>query len=160
MFATKRLRLAALAALSSLVIVASAEAAEFKGAGTNVYVPANSDVNQISEEMSLLRTQSRTIILSEDSEVPFHLAPQDCSGTYILDKDQEITGGNGYCDSVDSDGDVWWMWWKLDGEKGSWGVLGGTGKYDGMTGGGTTEILSQSPDGRFALQWEGSWKMK
>jgi hypothetical protein len=36
----------------------------------------------------------------------------------------------------------------------------GTGKFEGVKGGGTTTPLAQMPDGRSAIAWEGSWALK
>jgi hypothetical protein len=38
--------------------------------------------------------------------------------------------------------------------------MGGTGKYEGITGGGTTTPLAQMADGRTAITWDGHWTMK
>lgn len=42
----------------------------------------------------------------------------------------------------------------------TWGFTGGTGKYEGITGGGTTTTLAQMADGRTAITWDGTWTMK
>ena len=70
------------------------------------------------------------------------------------------TNGHGYCDAVDADGDRWWIWWNNTPESNKWGFIGGTGKYEGITGGGTTESLAQMADGRAAITWDGHWTMK
>ena len=47
----------------------------------------------------------------------------------------------GYCSAVDDDGDVAWITWdRKDDTGGSWEYLGGTGKYEGETGGGTWTV--------------------
>jgi hypothetical protein len=70
------------------------------------------------------------------------------------------TDGHGYCDAVDADGDRWWIWWNNTPESNRWGFIGGTGKYEGIKGGGTTTPLAQMADGRAAITWNGSWTMK
>ncbi len=146
--------------LVGFLTVTPADAEELKASGTNTYVPTSSDITPLTDEANLLRTQSRSILVADDPKLPFHLSTQDCSGTYLLDANGQVNRGSGYCDVVDDDNDVWWLSWKTTGDDGTWEVMGGTGKYDGMTGSGTTKILSQSADGRFALHWAGTWKMK
>jgi hypothetical protein len=36
----------------------------------------------------------------------------------------------------------------------------GTGKYEGITGKGTTTTLARFPDGRQVLRWQGVWRLK
>ena len=124
-----------------------AHAKSLKASGTSSYVPVNSDVTPLSEEANLLRTQSRAILMADDPTLPFHLSNQDCAGTYLLDANGQVDTGRGYCDIIDAD-------------DGTWEVMGGTGKYEGMTGTGTSKVLSQATDGRFAVRWEGTWEMK
>ncbi|MEM8745034.1 MAG: hypothetical protein AAGF14_10400 [Pseudomonadota bacterium] len=153
-------RLAALAAMVALLTLAPAEAKELKVSGINTYVPTESDVTPLTDEANLLRTKSRSVLVTEDTELPFYLSTQDCAGTYLLDANGQVDTGYGYCDVVDDDNDIWWLSWETKGDDGTWQVLGGTGKYEGMTGKGTSKVLSQSADGRFALRWEGTAKMK
>ena len=52
-----------------------------------------------------------------------------------------LIGGHGVCDAIDADGDTWWLSFAAGGENiSAWKVGGGTGKYEGMTGAGTTRI--------------------
>jgi len=53
----------------------------------------------------------------------------------------------GSWDAIDKDGDIWWLWWSDSAAGNPWGVISGTGKYEGMTGGGTTVTDVQLPDG-------------
>ena len=152
--------------LSSFALVAllagapHAKAEEFSGKGTVTYVPVDSETIELPDSSLLRRAHMKGVILADDTKVPFHLATQDCAGSETLSPEGVAEAGRGYCDTVDADGDVWWMWWDNDPKPGAWGILGGTGKYEGMTGGGTTKALSQHSDGRLVLSWEGKWKMK
>lgn len=153
-------RAAAAAATVVFLTLAPAQAKEVKVSGTNTYVPTDSDVTPLTDEANLLRTQSRSVLVTDDPELPFHLSTQDCAGTYLLDANGQVDSGYGYCDVVDGDNDIWWLSWTTKGDDGTWTVMGGTGKYEGMTGEGTSKVLSQSADGRFALRWEGTANMK
>ncbi len=145
---------------AALLFAMPAEARDMKGSGTAAYVPVASDTSELPSGKLLRRVHSKTIILADDDTLPFHLARQDCSGTYVLTPEGEIEIGRGHCEAVDQDGDVWWLWWESVSESGKWGILGGTGKYDGMAGSGTTTPIAAHDDGRFAVKWEGSWVMK
>ena len=83
-------------------------------------------------------------IVNADGE---HLS-QWCRGTFAS-KGESFLGGAGYCTIVDSKGDFFWVWFTPTGPtSNSWGVIGGTGEYQGATGGGMTEQIAVSPDGR------------
>ena len=153
-------RAAAVAATATLLTMAPVQAKELKVSGINTYVPTTSDVTPLTDEANLLRTQSRSVLVTDDTKVPFYLSTQDCSGTYLLDANGQVDTGYGYCDVVDGDNDIWWLSWETKGDDGTWQVLGGTGKYEGMTGKGTSKVLSQTADGRFALRWEGTANLK
>ena len=130
------------------------------GSGTVTYGPSEPEVRELPDGRTLLRVPFKGIILSDDGTGPFHLSSQDCQGTVILAADGSQEIGRGYCDAVDADGDVWWLSWMNRGDERSCQILGGTGKFVGLEGGGTTtELLPQLPDGRQTISWEGSWQM-
>ncbi len=152
--------IAVAAVLAASLPLQPADAEALKASGTTTYVPTSSDVTPLSEEANLLRTQSRSVLMADDPELPFHLSNQDCAGTYLLDANGQVDTGRGYCDVIDGDSDIWWLSWTTKGDDGTWEVMGGTGKYDGMTGSGTSKVLSQAADGRFVVRWEGTWELK
>ena len=60
-----------------------------------------------------------------------------------------LANGAGFCTVVQANGDVLWVWYKINGGgAANWGVIGGTGEYEGATGGGTSSMVSQGGDGR------------
>ncbi len=96
-----------------------------------------------------------------DPANPLNLASMTCSGVAVLGADGAETRSAGTCDSVDADGDMAFYWWRHDGSgTGSWGFLGGTGKWTGVEGGGTYKPAYTWIDGRMGNTWEGSWKTK
>ena len=44
--------------------------------------------------------------------------------------------------------------------RGTWHYIGGTGKFDGLTGGGTYQLALTWPDGKVLATWAGSAEMK
>ena len=146
--------------IAALVAAPSAVAqGESKGDGTVTYVPTRTEAVEQPDGTMLQHSVLRGVVLANDPSVPFHLSPQDCPGTNLIGADGTPIRGHGYCVGVDRDGDVWWIWWLLSPDKNTWGFLGGTGKYVGIEGGGTTETLAQTPDGTLVISWEGTWRM-
>lgn len=88
---------------------------------------------------------SHATIVNKSGEV----SSQWCRGTWAS-KGEQFLGGAGHCTSVDADGDYLWIWFRPTGpESTQWGVINGSGKWEGATGGGTTSTqVSQSPDKR------------
>lgn len=128
------------------------------GQGTVTYVPVAVESMQDASGRTIARNHMKGVILATDSSVSFHLATQDCRGTSVVAADGKDVVVKGYCDAIDRDGDVWWLWYDGTTQGSSWGILGGTGKYAGMTGGGTTKNEKPAPDGRFVIHWEGNWQ--
>ncbi len=127
------------------------------GSGTVTYVPVASETMQDSSGKTITRDHLKGVILASDPGIKFHLATQDCKGTTVVSAYGNDLVVKGYCDAIDRDGDVWWLWYDGTAQGSTWGILGGTGKYAGMTGGGTTTTEKPAPDGRFVIHWEGSW---
>jgi hypothetical protein len=71
------------------------------------------------------------------------VSSQWCRGSTAMMDDKPVSGG-GFCTIIADNGDLLWVWFG----NGDWGVIGGTGQYDGATGGGKTEPVSQNADGR------------
>lgn len=91
--------------------------------------------------------------VSQIHEGPLETGPVECHGAGFWDKDG--SWGEGIC--VDGVGDdtrtVHWIHEKGQ-EIGRWEFLKGTGKYEGITGGGTYED-QELPGGRAITEWEG-----
>ena len=145
--------------IAGAVLTSSALAAEYKGSGTVTYVPVATAVTQITGGRSLVKSHIKGVILADDTTNPIHLSAQDCDGVTIIAADGKQIAASGSCHAVDADGDVWALWYHNGAAGNNWGVIGGIGKYDGMTGG-TTSPLANLPDGRFVISWDGAWQMK
>ena len=68
---------------------------------------------------------------------------QWCRGSNAMGDNGQPVAGGGFCTIVSQTGDLLWVWFG----GGKWGVISGTGEWAGATGGGTSEPVSQSPDG-------------
>jgi len=140
-------------------LAAPAEAGEEKGSGTVTYAPAAVETVQLPDGGMMQRSHIMGIVLADDPSNSIHLASQDCFGTTVIAADGTAIA-NGYCDAVNANGDRWWIWWHNGPEGNTWGFMGGTGKFGGIKGGGTTTPLAQMADGRVAITWDGSWTIK
>jgi hypothetical protein len=149
----------AICAMIFTFLAAPATAGDEKGSGTVTYGPAEVENAWLPDGSMLQRSHIKGIVLADDPSNSIHLASQDCFGTTVIAEGGAAVG-NGYCDAVDADGDRWWIWWHNGSDGNTWGFMGGTGKYEGITGGGTTKSLAQMADGRAAITWDGHWTMK
>jgi hypothetical protein len=132
---------------------------EEKGGGTVTYGPAEVENQSLPDGSMIQRSHIKGIVLSSDASSAMHLVAQDCFGTTLVSPSGVATG-NGYCDAVDGDGDRYWIWWHNGPRGNTWGFMGGTGKFEDVEGGGTTEQLAQMADGRVAITCEGTWTRK
>jgi len=79
-----------------------------------------------------------------------------CFGSNVMDG-STLEFGAGYCTALDDDGDVYWTWFEVAKRGGfAWKVMGGTGKYKGATGGGTSRASGSLPDGSATLLIKGT----
>ena len=139
-------------------VAAPATAGDEMGSGTVTYAPAMVETVELPNGGMMQRSHIMGIVLADDPSNSIHLASQDCFGTTVVSADGTAVG-NGYCDAVDANGDRWWIWWHNSPDANTWGFMGGTGKYEGIKGGGTTTPLAQMADGRTAIMWDGHWTM-
>lgn len=144
-----------LLASSALVFAAPTIAAEVSGKGSVTY-STSSEVMELKGGDKLVHTAFKGVVLADDPKSPLNMSLQDCSGSTVLNKKGEPQGGGGYCSGVDSDGDIWWISWRGNAAGSDWSFISGTGKYDGVTGGGKTRNLLQTAD-RMVISWEGAW---
>ena len=107
----------------------------------------------------VMRINSRGVIIADDPASPFNLSTQDCSGSLVVGANGKPMIESGFCQAIDRDGDTWSLWYENGAAGNIWKVIGGTGKYLKMTGGGTTKELFTSLNGReTVLHWDGSWQ--
>lgn len=116
---------------------------------------------KLPDGRSAMRQTSRGFVMTDDPNDPLNMTSQNCVGTALMTSAGAPATAYGYCDAVDRDGNVWWIWWSTAGETGKWGFLGGTGKFDGVKGGGTTRTAAVWPaEGKLVITWDGAWETK
>lgn len=133
--------------LLGLVFTGAARAQPAESSGTAAYVPMKSQTTELPDGGTITRAQTRGYVMSDDPENPFRDSGQTCMGTSIGD----VT--NGYCDAIDADGDMYWISWHSGPDGDTWRLIGGTGKFAGLSGGGTSTPHPPSADGQYRIDW-------
>jgi hypothetical protein len=91
--------------------------------------------------------------------MPTHMSTIDCVGMVEVLPDQTYKG-NGYCTLTDREGDKLYQRWSAGSEASAnrYETVGGTGKFEGAKGQGTTvqTEISSGPQGRSVVRWKGS----
>lgn len=153
-----------LASLVPLVVFAtsplSAQMQEGSGEGTVTYIPAVMETSDRADGTMLQFAHMQGLVTATDTAIPFHMSSQDCVGANVATAEGMLVQGHGACYGVDTEGDVWWIWYSNNPDGGTWGFLGGTGKYEGIEGGGTTQSNLPTAEGRLHVAWQGTWQMK
>ena len=143
-----------------LFTAATTHAAELKVSGTVVQVIVSKEEQKLDDGRTILHAHEKGIVETNDPKSPLNLTTRECSGTGIMDTKGNFVDGGGYCDNFDKSGDSYWNTWKAAPEGGNiWSVYHGTGKFAGMSGGGTIKIIAYFPD-RYDLAFEGTLTMK
>jgi len=148
------------ASLVCLWVGSAATAAEMKGSGTLVFVPVSQEATKLASGSTLVNSTIKGVMRDNDASSPLSLVAQDCTATVLVSADGQSQTGGGHCTATDKDGDAWWLSFMLTASGSNWTVMGGSGKYEGMTGGGTTTVDAHFPDGRLAEHYEGTVTLK
>ena len=142
------------------VLLLSPAAFADKGHGQGFYEPKVLNTVNLADGSVISRVSVSGFVVASDAKSPFHMVNQHCSGTNILAPGQSVPTAYGYCEGLDRDGDVFFISWANGPGGDTWQLLGGTGKFDGISGGGTTKTTYAWADGKYVIDWEGTWKMK
>ena len=157
----KRIALAMAAlALGATGAAPELAAQEISGGGYAAYMQTGANSVDLADGGTRVDQTLDGYVMTDDPDNPFHLTAQDCASTNLMNADGSLQRSSGYCASRDSEGDMYWIWFWNAPEESQWGLIGGTGKFEGITGGGTSEAVAADPDGRFVVLWEGTWTMQ
>ena len=138
-------RAISLAAVLALGVVGSVSAQQMSGGGYVALVPKPAVTSETPDGRVLQMVGVDGIVFGDE---------------VVMAADGSDLMAKGYCDGVDLEGDVWWISWEETAAGGSWNLLGGTGKFEGVSGGGQTSRVAEWPDGRYVVRWDGTWTMK
>ena len=138
------------------VLFASGAGYAAKCSGHNINNVLLFETNELADGTTLSTMRLSSVHVSEDASSPLHLAAGECSGALTTTPDGK-TQGQGYCMRKDRDGDVYNEQWNLapGAEKGSWKLVGGSGKYTSMSGSGWWQV-TMSQGKMAAVRWVGA----
>jgi len=143
-----------------VLTTATTHAAELKVSGTVVHVIVSKESQKLDDGRTILHVHDKGIVETNDPKSPLNSTTRECSGTWINDAKGNFVTGGGYCDNFDKSGDAYWNSWKTAPGGGNiWSVYHGTGKFEGMSGGGTSKLLIYFED-RYEITFEGTVTMK
>lgn len=131
-----------------------------KGEGQAFYEPKVLETVALADGRVISRVSLSGFVIGSNAKNPFHMVNQHCSGTSILAAGQSEPTAYGYCEGLDRDGDAFFMSWSTGPGGNTWQLLGGTGKFDGISGGGTSDTTHTWTDGKYVIDWDGTWTMK
>ena len=138
----------------------AATAEEMKVSGTLVYIPVSQQAAKQPDGSMLLNIAYKGVIRADAAASPLNLMAHDCRVTVSVSADGQSQTGGGHCTGIDSDGDAWWLSFMTTAKGSEWTAMGGSGKYEGVTGEGTTTKDTEFPDGRLAEHFEGTLTLK
>jgi len=141
--------------LLATLVVPDAAAQETNISGYATYVGQESESVELASGHMLEATSSSAVLIEDDSESPLHLMSQDCSGTNLFDSEENLLQSVGSCVAVDGNGDIFWISFVNPPEGGTWRYTAGTGKFTGIEGGGTSEVISIGHGGQLTIRYEG-----
>lgn len=122
------------AGLLAIFCAAPAVALGAKCAGTNINNTVTWGPTEIIKGTTLSILRITSVIVSDDSSAPFHLASGECVGSFLKSPDGK-TSVSGFCARKDKDGDVLnEEWVSSGGGVGTSKLVGGTGKFAKSTG--------------------------
>ena len=143
------------AAALGLCLTGGAQAGEAQVSGFVTYSIKPLASTPAAGGSKLGKVHLKGVMVSNDPAHSLHLATQDCLGSSLDNADGSPIDSYGTCVATDKDGDVWWLVYHNGVGERTWTVLGGTGKYEGVSGGGTSEWLLGTGDGRAVVGYAG-----
>ncbi len=157
---TKLLSLVGAAVAVSFMIATTAEAqTQVSGGGLAMYVPHGSTVSENADGGTTARWAVRGFVTADDKDDPLYMINFDCTGLTVTGTDGSVAA-SGLCNGIDDDDDTYSLWWRGGAEGGEWEYFAGTGKFDGMVGGGTYSNVHTWGDGKYIVRYDGTWTMQ
>jgi len=143
-----------------LSLAPGSPAQESSHSGDFAFTTTSSEEMPLGDGRVLMRVVQSGMVFADDPASPLDRTATTCTGSTVMDATGRATVVSGHCDGVDADGDVWTIWYGGDEDGGDWGYMGGTGKFEGIEGGGTFSAESQWSDGRGINSWEGTYTLR
>jgi hypothetical protein len=141
----------ATAASVLLICFGSMMAENFSKKGKTYYARVSQEDEELSDGRILRKARSTGHIVFDDGTPG---RSQTCFTSTLIEKGMTEWTGGGHCHEVDGDGDLIWIWLKLNHGGNRWGYIQGTGKFNGIAGEGTSRVTKEWPDGNFVVEWQ------
>ena len=145
--------------LGLLAALCAVPAVSFAGkcSGTNINNLVSWDSSEIAKGTTLATMRITSVTVSDDPSAAYHLVSGECIGQFLTTPDGKTTA-SGSCARRDKDGDVLneeWVATDGAGNKGTWKLAGGTGKFANAKGTAQWEF-SQLQGKMAAVRWVGN----
>ncbi len=141
------------------LMAGAASAGEGNDHGTTAFVPGAGAEMELPNGHMMQRIEASGINMTDDADSPLNGCAITCEGVFIADAEGGNQAGGGSCHLTNASGDVALAWWKRTSETGGvWGVMGGTGVFDGLTGKGNYTSRAPLPNGSWINDWDLTWK--
>ena len=128
-----------------------------KCSGTNINNLVSWEPSEIGKGTTLAIMRITSVTVSDDPSAAYHLVSGECVGQFLTTPDGK-TVASGSCARRDKDGDVLneeWVATDGAGNKGTWKLAGGTGKFANAKGTAQWEF-SQLQGKMAAVRWVGN----
>jgi hypothetical protein len=151
-----RITVVAAVAFFAILVAEPALAQKVTQSGRALYTPVATESQELPDGRTVKHVTASGFSIVDNSQDP--PVNETCSGTRITAADGESWSENGYCFNFDPDGDAVWLWYKNTDAGGEYHFIAGTGKFEGITGGGTSRVGFEWEDGKFFVLWEETWE--
>lgn len=94
-------------------------------------------------------------IVLEPPDHPANLVNRVCGGGFKIASDGKSATAIGTCAYADVEGDLFHVSWQSTFVEGTWEIVGGTGKFEKLSGHGTFRPASKYDNGWSTSAWEG-----
>jgi hypothetical protein len=138
--------------LLAALAVAAPVAAAGDFAGHAIYRPASADVTTFADGRTMTRSIENGFVYGEGAGNPFDKMIQNCYSIAMAKPGSDAVEQFGHCEGLDKDEDLFVLNFHGD----TWTISGGTGKFAGMKGGGTTKVIQTWSDGSYLISWTGT----
>ena len=143
--------------LLGLSAAGTAFSAQCSGYGT--HFPIYTETIEVAKDHKMMTFRSHNTAISDDPKSVWNLNIGECSGTIVMLPDGKSTG-SGHCARKDPDGNSVTLEWAIapGAEKGTWKIVGGTGKFAGRTDSGWWMGGKPTENGSAVDRWGGECK--
>lgn len=133
--------------LASLFLIAPAAAVAQSGEATGHYATRTtmSTSTELADGGMMQLSHWTQVTFADERGAPLDRLLSDCVGAFRVEADESVTHASGSCMGKDAEGNMLSWWWQMTESGtdscpdmcGAFGLYGGYGSYEGMTGDGS-----------------------